>query len=44
MLFEMTLRIVFGYVLYSEDRVPTIAARLRGREPRPAKNAGAVRL
>jgi len=28
MLFEMTLRIVVGYLLYSEDRVPTIAAQL----------------
>ena len=44
MLFEMTLRIVFGYLLYSEDRVPTIAAGLQAREPRPAKNNGAVRL
>ena len=44
MLFEMSLRIVFGYLLYSADRVPTIAARLQTREPRPAKNSGAVRL
>ena len=43
MIFEMTLRIVVGYLLYSADRVPTIAPRLQAREPRTAQNSGAVR-
>ncbi len=41
--FEMSLRIVFGCLPYSKDWVPTIATRLQARQPRPAKNSGAVR-